>query len=63
MALITTASAESARSAQSTQTKANRLLIISTGAGSITLEVEAKPRAEFADHLIIPFNPSRISKS
>lgn len=39
------------------QRKASRLLIISTGAGSITPETEAKLRARFTDHLIIPFDP------
>ena len=40
-------------------TKASRLLILSTGAGSVTPENEAKLRALFADHLIIPFDPKQ----
>lgn len=36
--------------------RASRLLIISTGAGNVTSEIEAKLRALFADHLIIPFD-------
>ncbi len=39
--------------------KASRLLILSTGAGSVTLEIEAKLRALFADHLVIPFDPKQ----
>ena len=37
--------------------KASRLLIISTGAGAITEEIEEKLRKLFADHLTIPFDP------
>ncbi len=37
--------------------KASRLLILSTGAGNVTPEIEAKLRHLFADHLIIPFDP------
>jgi len=37
--------------------RAARLLIISTGAGSITPEIERKLRELFADHLIVPFEP------
>jgi diacylglycerol kinase family enzyme len=39
--------------------KATRLLIVSRNAGSVTPEVEAKLRAEFADHLIIDFDPNK----
>jgi diacylglycerol kinase family enzyme len=38
--------------------KATRLLILSTGAGNVTAEIEAKLRDLFADHLIIPFDPN-----
>jgi diacylglycerol kinase (ATP) len=41
----------------SESSKATKLLIISPKAGSITPEVEKKLRAEFADHLIIEFDP------
>src|SRR5258706_9033093 len=37
--------------------RASRLLILSTGAGNVTPEIEAKLRDVFADHLIIPFDP------
>src|SRR5260370_1468936 len=37
--------------------KASRLLILSTGAGNVTPEIEAKLRDLFTDHLIIPFDP------
>jgi diacylglycerol kinase (ATP) len=37
--------------------KARRLLIISTGAGNLTPEIESRLRMLFADHLIIPFDP------
>src|SRR5438477_5107674 len=40
-----------------TQRKASRLLILSTGAGNLTPEIEARLRAVFADHLVIPFDP------
>ncbi len=39
--------------------KASRLLILSTGAGNVTPEIEAKLRDLFADHLIIPFDPKQ----
>lgn len=39
--------------------RASRLLIISTGAGNVTPEIEAKLRALFTDHLIIPFDPKQ----
>jgi diacylglycerol kinase family enzyme len=42
---------------KSTPRKANRLLILSTGAGNMTPEVEARLRSLFADHLVIPFDP------
>jgi len=38
---------------------ASRLLILSTGAGNVTPEIEAKLRAVFADHLIVPFDPKQ----
>ena len=38
---------------------ASRLLILSSGAGSMTSEVEAKLRDAFADHLIIEFDPRK----
>lgn len=37
--------------------KASKLLIISPNAGSMTPEVEKKLRTEFADHLILEFDP------
>src|SRR5260370_859663 len=37
--------------------QASRLLILSTGAGNVTPEIEAKLRDLFTDHLIIPFDP------
>jgi len=37
--------------------RASRLLIISTGAGSITPEIDRKLREQFADHLIVDFDP------
>src|SRR5260370_39174473 len=37
--------------------KASRLLILSTGAGNVTPEIEAKLRDLFTDHQIIPFDP------
>jgi diacylglycerol kinase (ATP) len=39
--------------------KATKLLIISRNAGSITPEVEAMLRSEFADYLIIDFDPKQ----
>src|SRR5260370_9112509 len=39
--------------------RASRLLILSTGAGNVTPEIEAKLRDLFADHLIIPFDPKQ----
>jgi diacylglycerol kinase family enzyme len=41
---------------ESTRRKASRLLIISTGAGTITPDIDAKLRKLFADYLIIPFD-------
>jgi diacylglycerol kinase family enzyme len=38
--------------------KATKLLIISPKAGSMTPEIEKKLRTEFADHLILEFDPS-----
>jgi len=42
---------------RSTERKASRVLILSTGAGNLSPEVEAWLRAAFADHLVIPFDP------
>jgi diacylglycerol kinase family enzyme len=41
-----------------TKAKATRLLVISRGAGSMNTDVESKLRGEFADHLIIDFDPN-----
>lgn len=40
-----------------TRTKAGRLLIISAGAGTFDESVEAKLRREYADHLVVNFDP------
>lgn len=45
------------RVAIKTTAKGARLLVISTGAGSMTPELQAKLHSEFADHLIIDFDP------
>ena len=45
------------RGPNATGTKARRLLILSTAAGNITPEIEARLRALFADHRVIPFDP------
>jgi diacylglycerol kinase family enzyme len=45
--------------AAKTNVKAGRLLIVSTGAGSMTPELQAKLRSEFSDHLIIDFDPKQ----
>ncbi len=37
--------------------KADRLLVISRGAGTVDAEIEARLRAEFADHLVLDFDP------
>jgi diacylglycerol kinase (ATP) len=37
----------------------DKLLIISTKAGSITPKIEARLRKAFADHLVVEFNPKR----
>jgi diacylglycerol kinase family enzyme len=39
--------------------KAGRLLILSTGAGSMTPELETRLRSEFADHLVLDFDPKQ----
>jgi diacylglycerol kinase (ATP) len=39
------------------RTKATRLLVISRGAGRMTSEVESKLRADFADHVVLDFDP------
>ena len=36
---------------------ASRLLVISRGAGAVTLDFEARLRAAFADHLVVDFDP------
>jgi diacylglycerol kinase family enzyme len=38
---------------------ATKLLIISSGAGSVTAEAEAKLRQAFADHLVVEFDPEQ----
>jgi diacylglycerol kinase family enzyme len=48
-----------ARATAKTPTRAGRLLIVSTGAGSMTPELESKLHAAFADHLIIDFDPKQ----
>ncbi|OLC65521.1 MAG: hypothetical protein AUG06_01190 [Actinobacteria bacterium 13_1_20CM_2_65_11] len=53
----TTPRARSVGGGKSTQRKATRLLVISTGAGNITPEIETRLRLLFADYLIIPFDP------
>ena len=45
------------RQRQDAEPKARRLLILSTGSGNITPEIEARLREQFADHLVIPFDP------
>lgn len=37
--------------------KAEKLLVISTQAGTVDAEIEARLRAEFADHLVLDFDP------
>src|SRR5438128_11630863 len=49
--------AAGARAEKSTERTARRLLILSTGAGNMTPELEARLRGLFADHLVIPFDP------
>ena len=39
--------------------KVRRLLILSTGAGSMTPELETRLRSEFADHLVLDFDPKQ----
>jgi diacylglycerol kinase (ATP) len=43
---------------QATTPRARRLLIISTGAGNLTPEIDSRLRLLFADHLTIPFDPN-----
>jgi diacylglycerol kinase (ATP) len=45
------------RAEKATERPAGRLLILSTGAGNMTPELEARLRSLFADHLVIPFDP------
>jgi diacylglycerol kinase family enzyme len=45
------------RQREDAEPKARRLLILSTGAGNITPEIEARLRELFADHLVIQFDP------
>jgi diacylglycerol kinase family enzyme len=45
-------------SAARTQTGATRLLVISSGAGSMNPDTEKKLRTAFADHLIVNFDPN-----
>src|SRR6266852_677383 len=42
---------------KATQGKASRLLILSTGAGNLTPEIEGRLRARLADYLVIFFDP------
>jgi diacylglycerol kinase family enzyme len=43
--------------------KADGLLVISRGAGTMDADIEAKLRAEFADHLVVDFDPKvRIAR-
>jgi diacylglycerol kinase (ATP) len=41
------------------QARSSRVLILSRGAGSMTADAEAKLRTEFADHLVIDFDPGQ----
>jgi diacylglycerol kinase family enzyme len=45
------------RAQRATERPARRLLILSTGAGNMTPQLEARLRSLFADHLVIPFDP------
>src|SRR6267143_3447491 len=45
------------RSAKSSPKRATSLLILSSKAGSMTLEIEAKLRKAFASSLIVEFDP------
>jgi len=54
---VSTRRAHGAASEKMVQRTASRLLIISTGAGSLTPEIEYRLRTVFADYLIIPFDP------
>lgn len=49
--------ARGAAGEKTVQRKASRLLVISTGAGSLTPDVEGRLRSLFADYLIVPFDP------
>jgi diacylglycerol kinase family enzyme len=49
----------SARSASGRSTAADRLLIVSTGAGSVTRGVEAHLRSSFPNHRFMEFDPRR----
>ena len=42
---------------KATERKASRLLILSTGAGNLTPDVEARLRAVFSDYMVVPFDP------
>jgi diacylglycerol kinase family enzyme len=55
----TTPRTRSVAGGKSTQRKASRLLIISTGAGNITPEIESRLRTLFTGYLIIPFDPKQ----
>jgi len=54
---VSTRRASGAAGEKTVQRKASRLLIISTGAGSLTPEIEHRLRTLFVDYLIIPFDP------
>ncbi len=56
---MTTPRERSVGRGKSTQRKASRLLIISTGAGNITPEIESRLRMLFADYMIVPFAPKQ----
>jgi diacylglycerol kinase family enzyme len=53
---VNTRRARGAAGEKTVKRKASRLLIISTGAGSLTPEIEGKLRTVFADYLIVPFD-------
>jgi diacylglycerol kinase (ATP) len=57
MGVRTKPPARERRRREHAEPKARRLLILSTGAGNITPEIEAHLRELFADHLVIAFDP------
>ena len=48
----------SSNAARSQESRATRLLVISSGSGSMTEDVERKLRRAFADHQIVEFDPN-----